>query len=126
MAHAADSVSRQFRTGQMQSVDKVSLETMVCDRIKLMVRPGCPDLIVDMRTAGTFAELTQVQIDRDGKIVGDNYKYEIGGAMEKNMLHVMYKWPIFTDLVGRFAYQMPSERGKMLIFATAIWQNEPF
>ena len=131
MANITDDIARQLRTGQLRpaDVDQTKLETMICDRLKIIVATGCPGLEVDLQQFDTFAEAAAVRIKLTG--TGDQkdldttgFTVDPGPAMSKNMLRVFYRWPVITDFMSKLVSNLKD--GKTLHFATVTWQNEPF
>lgn len=128
LANAADEVARQLRTGQVRAanVTKVSLEKMICDKLEVLVAKGCPELVVDLRSYPTFADAAKVKLkltsDKDIDTTG--FAVTPGPSMSKNMLQVIYKWPVITDFMR--ASMSNLKDGKTLQYATVTWQNEPF
>jgi Flp pilus assembly protein TadG len=132
MASVTDDVARQLRTGQIKAADinKDKLETMICDRMSVMVSGNCKDnLEVDLQEYATFAAAAAVRIkfvgtgsDRDIDTTG--FKVTPGKSMTKNMLRVFYRWPVITDFMRKAMSNLKG--GKTLHFATVTWQNEPF
>jgi Flp pilus assembly protein TadG len=129
---AADDVARQFRTGQLrpdpnnQAVVAAKVRTMICGRLQVMVSKGCPDLFIDLRQFATFPDAltikTKLTPDRDLDTTG--FGINPGLARSRNILRVYYKWPVITDFMR--ASMSNIKDGKILLAATAIWQNEPF
>ncbi|PSJ57897.1 TadE/TadG family type IV pilus assembly protein [Pseudaminobacter soli (ex Li et al. 2025)] len=132
---AADDVARQFRTGQLkpdannQAVVAAKVREMICGRLEVMVAKGCPNLFIDLRQFATFADalniktkLTGTGSDRD--LDTSDFGINPGLAKTRNMLRVYYKWPVITDFMR--ASMSNIKGGKILLAATAIWQNEPF
>jgi Flp pilus assembly protein TadG len=131
IANATDNVARQLRTGQIKVADltEAKLRQLICDQVEVIVAAGCPGLAVDLRSRPTFAELAALPMPLKGsgqerEIDTADIKFEPGLSMSKNMLRVLYPWPVMTDVMRE---RMSSLKGyKTLLFATATWQNEPF
>jgi Flp pilus assembly protein TadG len=129
MANAADDVARQFRTGQMKVSDfndpKTELRELFCERIQIVVSPGCPGLELDIRSYESFAEAAQERVVfLQGDIDTTGFDIAPGPAMSKNMLRAFYRWPVITDFMRKSMANLPD--GKTLHFASVTWQNEPF
>ncbi|MDR7220877.1 pilus assembly protein [Aminobacter aminovorans] len=128
LANAADDVARQLRTGQVKAanVTKASLEKMICDKLEVLVAKGCPELIVDLRSYPTFADAAKIRLKLTGDKDVDTTGFAVtpGPSMSKNMLQVIYKWPVITDFMR--ASMSNLKDGKTLQYATVTWQNEPF
>ena len=129
LANAADDVARQLRTGQLRpkDMDKGKLETMICDRIKIIVGDDCTDgLEVDLQEYTTFADAAKVKIKytTDNDLDTTGFKVTPGPAQSKNMLRVFYKWPVMTDFMKLAMSNLKG--GKTLQFTAVVWQNEPF
>jgi Flp pilus assembly protein TadG len=131
ISNATDKVARQLRTGQIKVADltETKLRALICDQIEVIVATGCPGLEVDLRSRPTFAQLAALPLPLKGagqemEIDTQDIKFEPGLSMSKNMLRVLYPWPVMTDIMRE---KMSNLKGyKTLLFATATWQNEPF
>jgi Flp pilus assembly pilin Flp len=129
LANATDNVARQLRTGQLKAADMTAekLRQLICDHLEVIVASGCPGLAVDLRTAETFAELADIDPPLTG--TGDNRElgnteFHMGLSQQKNMLRVLYPWPVMTNIMQE---KMSNLKGnKALLFAANTWQNEPF
>lgn len=127
MANTADDIARQFRTGQIKAEDltKQEVRDLICDRMQIIVSPGCPGLEVDLQSYATFAEAAQVGVKfNNGDIDTDDFDIAPGPSMSKNMLRVFYRWPVITDFMRKSMANLPD--GKTLHFASVTWQNEPY
>lgn len=129
MANATHDVSRLILTGKIRAadVDEAKLKTMLCQRMSIMAPTGCTqNIVVDLETYPTFADAAKKRIKiANGDLDTNGFKVEVGGAGTKSMLRVFYKWPIISSFKGTL---MPTTLagGKMLHFASEVWQNEPF
>jgi Flp pilus assembly protein TadG len=131
ISNATDNVARQLRTGQVKVADltEAKLRKLICDQVEVIVATGCPGLEVDLRSRPTFAELAALPMPLKGageerEIDTADIKFEPGLSMSKNMLRVLYPWPVMTDVMRE---RLSNLKGyKTLLFATATWQNEPF
>ncbi len=122
LTNATDDVARLFRTGQEQraTLDETRLRQLICDRISILMSNSCPGLEVDLRQFTTFEDAAKSALgfSADGSYDTD---VDLGPALSKNMLRVYYHWPVVTNIL---ADRLPD--GKMLLFSTNTWQNEPF
>ncbi len=131
VANATENVARQLRTGQIKAADltEAGLRNLICDQMEVIVAAGCPGLEVDLRSRPTFAELAALPMPLKGtgqerEIDTLDIEFEPGLSMSRNMLRVLYPWPVMTDLMRE---RMSNLKGhKILLFTTATWQNEPF
>ncbi|MCV0395008.1 MAG: pilus assembly protein [Rhizobiaceae bacterium] len=125
LTNATETVARQVRTGQIRSISKDDLHDLVCARIQILVAKDCPELEVDLRSFNTFEQAAQLPFPiSNGDVDASGFVSNPGPSLSKNMLRTFYRWPVFTDFLTR---QIDSFKdGKRLIFATVIWQNEPF
>lgn len=129
MASVTDDIARQLRTGQIKAADinKDKLETMICDRMAIMVSTSCKDnLEVDLKEYATFALAAAVRtkFTADDDIDTTGFAVTPGKSMTKNMIRVFYRWPVITDFMRKSMSNLKG--GKTLHFATVTWQNEPF
>lgn len=127
LANAADDMARQFRTGQIKAnqLSKQEVRDIFCERIQIVVSPGCPGLEMDLRTYPNFAEAAQQRVAfLNGDIDTQGFDILPGPSMSKNMLRVFYRWPVITDFMRKSMANLPD--GKTLHYASVTWQNEPF
>ncbi|WP_367716484.1 TadE/TadG family type IV pilus assembly protein [Nitratireductor sp. GISD-1A_MAKvit] len=122
LTNATDDVARLFRTGQEQraTLNETKLHKMICDRISMLMTGDCPGLAVDLRQFDSFEDAAKASqgFNPDGSF---DTRLDLGPALSKNMIRVYYRWPVITNIL---ADQLPD--GKMLLFSTSTWQNEPF
>jgi Flp pilus assembly protein TadG len=128
LANATDEVARQIRTGQIraENITETSLHNNLCAKLEILVSQGCPGLVFDLESYGTFAEAANVrtQLTADDELDTTGFGVHPGGSATKNMLRVYYEWPVMTDLMARYMSNLKG--GKILLFASVTWQNEPF
>ncbi|MET0575540.1 MAG: TadE/TadG family type IV pilus assembly protein [Mesorhizobium sp.] len=131
MANAVDDVSRQIRTGQIKAdgLNATNLHNLICGKLEMMVASGCPGLAIDLRTEDTFSKLAAIPMPITG--TGDARTINAGMtqvqkpmSLQKSMLRVLYPWPIMTNMMQKSLSTLAD--GKILLLATATWQNEPF
>ncbi|MCC5780684.1 pilus assembly protein [Nitratireductor sp. B36] len=122
LANATDDVARLFRTGQVRAseLNETKLRDLLCDRMSILMSETCPGLEVDLRQFDTFEDAAKSSLgfNDDGSI---DTKTDLGPALTKNMMRVYYRWPVVTNLL---ADRLPD--GKLLLFSSNTWQNEPF
>ncbi len=127
MSNAVDDVSRSLRVGDIrpEAVTAASMTTLICDRIKVFVATGCPDLAIDLKSYNTFAAVP-LDIPRkpDGDLDTAGFAVTPGGALKINQFRVFYRWQIKTDLIRRYLAELPG--GKTLLYTTLTWRNEPY
>lgn len=125
MANATDEAARQIRTGQEQGVDSERLKKLICDDLSIIVSDGCPGLMYDLRQYTSFPEAADDVVRmNDGDVNSGGFRVDPGGPDTINMLRVFYRWPIMTDFIR---YQAKPLAGyTTLLYASAIWKNEPF
>ncbi len=128
LINTADTIARQFRTGQLKAADvnEITLKNLVCGDLKIIVASGCPGLEVDLRQFATFQEAAALRIKytTGGDIDTSDFKVDPGPSLSKNTLRLFYRWPVMTDFMRKSMSNI--EGGYTLQFATVTWQNEPF
>lgn len=131
MANATDDLARQLRTGRISPKDLTSAKVhdFICGQLEMMVPRDCPELVIDLRSEPTFDALSKFEMPLTGtgrERVIDKGKtdFKTAASMEKSMLRVLYPWPIMTNLMQKNLSTLKDD--KILLFATATWQNEPF
>jgi len=123
LTNAADDVARQFRTGRLRAgvVNEQIVRDLMCERMRVLFPSDCPGLRVDLRSFQTFAQAAEIF---DGPVLPSAYLFDPGGAEEKNVLRIFYFWPVLTNIMHDRLTNLPA--GKMLLFTSQTWQNEPF
>lgn len=132
MTNATDDVARQIRTGQIRGADLTEdkLHEFICGRLEIMVANDCPGLVIDLRNADTFGELAKFKMPLKGtnrldREIDDSLAdFDPGTNTKKNRLRVLYPWPIMTNLLQKSLSTLKDN--KILLHASATWQNEPF
>ena len=91
-----------------------------------MPAAGCPDLFVDLQTYTTFANVPRtLPLTTAGDVDVSQLRVTPGGASTINQLRIFYRWPILTDLM-KHRIESVDGQGKMMLFSTATWRNEPY
>ncbi|RCS25020.1 pilus assembly protein [Phyllobacterium salinisoli] len=126
LSDATDRIARQLRTGELKATDVAggNLHDLICDRLAIFVPSGCPELTANLQTYPSYSIVPKSDIiDAAGRLRGGDI-VDPGGPGSINQLNVLYRWPLLTDIMRR---QMNSTGdGKLPLFATNTWQNEPF
>ncbi len=133
LSNATDDVARQFRTGQLRPADLEERPNLVkdeiCAKLEVLVSPGCPELVIDLKSYTTFQEAADKRIGFTGTgknkdIDTTGFGIDPGQSGSKNQLRVFYRWPVMTDFMRKSMSNLKG--GKTLLFASVTWQNEPF
>lgn len=127
MANSTDNIARAIRTGQLRAADvsPSSIKNAICQDLSLLVRPGCPNLFVDLKVYPNFPAVpTQIPFNGSGDLVTSGFSIAAGGPLEIHSLRVFYKWPVITDLLS--AYISNQSDNTILMFSMMTWRNEPF
>ena len=102
----------------------------ICSGLAIMlVDDTCPELAIDLKNYDEFEDIpTGIARLANGDVDTSGFSIEPGGDREKEQIRVFYRWPVFTDLMkSRIAnVNRGTSDGKILLFATMTWQNEPF
>lgn len=126
MANTVDKMARKIRTGQINSTmtDEAAFRELICNEIGVFVANGCPDLHVDLQSYATYEDVPkQVPFSSPGVLDTSGFDYDPGGPRSINQLRILYEWPVYTNMMqSRLA---GLENGRMLLFSTTTWQNEP-
>lgn len=127
MANSMDRLAREIRTGQIvpTDTDEASFRQLICDDLEVFVAAGCPDLHFDLQSYASFDDVPKsIPFAGPGELDTSGFKYDPGGAGTINNLRVIYEWPVYTDLMkSRIA---GLDDGRVLLYTTTTWQNEPF
>ncbi len=127
MSNATDRLSREIRIGNIDPAvtDETAFRAMICDRLEIFVPDDCPHLHFDLQSYSSFAAVpTSIPFSAPGVVDTSGFRYAPGGSGTINNLRIIYKWPVMTNLMkSRIA---GLEDGRVLLYTTTTWQNEPF
>lgn len=126
MANTVDKMSRQIRTGQINAAqtNATQFRAMVCDEIDVFVEAGCPNLHVDLQSYARYEDVPkQVPFSSPGVLDTSDFGYNPGGNASINQLRILYEWPVYTNMMQRRIAGLSN--GRMLLFSSTTWQNEP-
>ncbi len=132
LQNTVDRVARELRTGQIQPVEATSTKIFgeVCGGMAIMlVDDSCPELALDLKSYDEFADIpTGITRLANGDVDTSGFTIDPAGPQEIAQIRAFYRWPIYTDLMkARIAnVNRGTSDGKILLFATMTWQNEPF
>lgn len=127
MANATDKLARKIRTGEIKptTTDQAAFRTMLCSDIAVFVPAGCPNLKFDLQSYAKFSDVPKsIPFTSPGVIDASGFKYAPGGAGTINNLRVIYEWPVITDIMKSKLAGL--QDGKVLLYTSTTWQNEPF
>jgi Flp pilus assembly protein TadG len=129
---SVDSVARQLRTGQILPEDATAarIRSEICNGMSIMlVDNTCPDLFVDLKHYNTFAEIPYGFTRKaNGDVNTAGFTIDPGNDREINQLRAFYRWTVMTDLMKPLMENIDkgTKQGKLLMFGTMTWRNEPF
>lgn len=127
LANSADDLARDLRTGDLRAADVslASIKDAICDDLSLLVKAGCPNLHVDLKSYPSFANVpTAIPFHGNGNLNTAGFTVSVGGPSEIHSLRVFYKWPVITDLMAAYISSQPDHT--ILMYAMMTWRNEPF
>ncbi len=127
MANATDKLARKIRTGEIKpsGTDKAAFRALICKDIEIFVPAGCPNLHFDLQNYAKFTDVPKaIPFSEPGVIDVSGFKYTPGGAGTINNLRVIYEWPVITDIMK--SKMAGLKDGKILLYTSTTWQNEPF
>jgi Flp pilus assembly protein TadG len=132
LQNTVDNVTRRIRTGEFEraNINATSLKAAICDGMSLMVVDDtCPELFVDLKVYNEFADIP-FGITRlsNGDVDLTGFTVNPGGAEDKMQLRAFMRWPVISDVMKARLENIDkgSGAGKILLFATMTWRNEPF
>lgn len=123
---AVEQASRLVLTGQAQNqkLDQSAFTTKVCGFLPALFK--CANVMVDMRTATSFAtadaSAPTLTYDAKGNVT-NSWQYQTGSRGDIVVLRVMYQYPV---LLGPLHFNLANlSNGARLLIATAVFKNEP-
>jgi Flp pilus assembly protein TadG len=124
---AVEKAARTLLTGQAQqsNVTQSQFASAVC--AKLTVLFACPQVMIDLQTASSFASANTstptLTYDASGNVT-NSWQFQTGGAGTIMVLRVMYQFPV---TLGPMRFNLANlSNGKRLLMATAVFQVEPY
>ncbi len=123
---AADDVSRQVRTGQVQSANLTAAQfrTIVCNDIGSLL-PCNGNLQIDVETFSNFTGASMTPpLDANGNLNPNLNKFNPGSACQVGIVRLFYTWHIITPLLQPLLGNLPG--GNHLLTASGAFRNEPF
>jgi len=127
MANTTDTLSRDIRTGRISpaTTDEAAFREMICERLEVFVADGCPGLYFDLQSYPSFAAVPKsIPFSAPGVIDTSGFRYDPGGTGAINNLRIIYEWPVITNIMQSRIAGLAD--GKMMLYTTTTWQNEPF
>jgi Flp pilus assembly protein TadG len=120
---AVDRVGRQVRTGQLDaSTTQSELNAAVCTEAALLF--NCSTLLVDVKSAATFAGLGDPPEPDDGELDPADFGFSSLGSAKIMRITVTYEWPVFSNYVASHLADLSS--GNALLTAMSVFQTEPY
>lgn len=147
VSNTTESFARRIRTGQITfglgrstDMNAPQFRNVLCDEISLLLECRSQEvatpskLYIDLRTFSDFSEIPEtLPMDSSGLYADldpGNFTYAPGGAGKINMLRVIYRWEIVTDIMRPYLTNVRPASGGMprefLIVATSTFQNERY
>lgn len=132
LQNSVDRVARELRTGQILPVQATStrIYSEVCSGMAIMlVDDTCPDLVIDLKTFAEYSDFpTGITRLGNGDVDTSGFTIDPAGPRGKAQMRAFYRWAVYTDLMkSRIAnVNRGASDGKILLFGTMTWQNEPF
>lgn len=123
----AEASARQVVTGQAQkaALTQAQFLTMVCGKLPSFM--SCSKVMVDVRTASTFASadtsLPAITFDSKGNPT-NSWQYQMGNAGDIVTLRIMYLWPVVPGPLG-FTLANAGSNTRVLL-ATQVFKTEPY
>jgi len=123
---AAEQASRLILTNQAQktSMSQSAFKQQACKALPPYMK--CANLIVDVRTAASFAaadtSMPTLHYDASGN-VDNSWSYQLAGSEKITTMRLMYPLPVVSAPLGFNLSNMGGS--KRLLIATAVFQPEP-
>ncbi len=120
---AVDRVGRQIRTGQLASdTTQTQMKAAVCSEASVLF--DCSVLLVDVKSAATFAGLGDPPEPDDGELDPSDFGYDTPGSEKIMRVTVTYEWPVFSNYVASRLADL--ESGNALLSAMSVFKTEPY
>lgn len=123
---AADDLSRQIRTGQVQSQNLTAAQfrTKVCNDIGPLL-PCNANLQIDVETFNSFGGASMTPpLTAQGNLNPNLDNFNPGSACQVAVVRLFYTWHIITPLMQPLLGNLPG--GYHLLTASGAFRNEPF
>lgn len=120
---SVDRVGRLVRTGQLdETTSKAQLKERLCTEASLLF--DCQILLVDVKSATTFAGLGTPPTAVGGELLSSDFGYNSPGSSKIMRITVTYEWPVFSNYVAAHLADLNS--GNALLTAISVFQTESY
>lgn len=129
---SVDSVARQLRTGQIlpEEATATRIRSEICNGMSIMlVDNTCSNLFVDLKHYDEFGDIPYGFTRKaNGDVNTAGFTVDPGDDQEINQLRAFYRWTVMTDFMKPLMENIDkgTKQGKILMFGTMTWRNEPF
>jgi len=124
--NATDMTAREIRTGITTQANSTatSFKQEICSRMGWLGGSCMSQLMVDVQTYPTFANVPTTDLIANGKLQTSNFVYNIGVGAKIQMVRAYYDWPLITPFLD--AGLSTLSNGDAVVSAKAVFRNEPF
>jgi Flp pilus assembly protein TadG len=121
---ATNQAARLIQTGQAQNSNMTAsqFQQQVCNNASTLFT--CSGIYVNVQTQSSFSSVSMTNPDQSGTFNSAKLGYSPGGSGDIEVVQVFYQWPVFPAPLGFNLSNMSN--GKLLLVATAAFQNEPY
>ncbi len=119
---ATDSASRLIRTGNLQQSGadpETAFREAMCEFAVVLI--DCEDVDIEVTVLGSYGDYAGPSFDGDGNMVSSGF--DPGGANDKVLIRVAYRYEMITPLVGPL---LNGPGGSTLFMSTIVLQTEPY
>lgn len=128
LSYATEDISRQFYTGQLTTRNTTPelVRNKICSKMKVVPLTDCSRLYINLDNYASFADVPVKNLVTKDGYLGLPQRINIGGQSTINQINVLYRWPVFTNILYFTNPAVKPADRIMPLFATGTWQNEPY
>lgn len=128
LENATDEVSRQIRTGQLQTSggNAASLKTAICGQMSWLGSNCAANLNLDVRTFSSFAgQSAPPNPLASGTINPAKFCWDPGGSSSVVLVRAYYTWTLILPVLNS-SLATVGQTGKRVIQTATTFRNEPY
>lgn len=128
LSYATEDISRQFYIGKFtaQNTTPEMVRDRICSRIKAIPLTDCTRLSINLDNYASFADVPVKNLITKNGYLGVPARISLGGPSTINQINVLYRWPVFTNILYFTNPAVKPDDRIIPLFATSTWQNEPY
>jgi Flp pilus assembly protein TadG len=124
--NATDMAAREIRTGITTQANSTveGFKQKVCNNMGWLAGSCMGNLMIDVKTYDSFADVTKTEPIKDGKFDIAQFTYKIGAGSKIQLVRAYYEWTMITPFLEAGLATLGNKDA--VISAKVVFRNEPF